>query len=215
MADIEAQLIYGRGDKYIQIPTAAAPEGDRTLNYWKELGIAQANRLGVTPVPLLVKDRVDADNDELIKEISGAGLIYLSGGNPHYLADTLRDTKLWQEIYSAWQDGAALAGCSAGAMAIANHIPALRHLSSQGSAGLGILPNVRVLPHFDRMFSKLGASVLHRIHEPKNITVLGIDEETALVGGPVEWEVKGEQSVWVFRDDHKEQYFSGQTVTLN
>lgn len=210
MAQIEANLISGRGDKYVQIPTAAAQEGERSLNYWRDLGIAQAQRIGVQPVPLLITDRMKADDDEYVKQIEGAGLIYFSGGNPHYLANTLRDTKLWQAIHQAWLSGAALAGCSAGAMAIANHIPELRSFSRTTTPGFALLPNVRVLPHFDRMFM----NIVSRIKHDKGLTILGIDENTALVGGLDEWEVQGVGSVWVFFDGGKIQYKSGQKLVL-
>ncbi len=210
MAQIEANLISGRGNKYVQIPTAAAQEGERSLNYWRDLGIAQAQRIGVQPVPLLITDRMKADDDEYVKQIEGAGLIYFSGGNPHYLANTLRDTKLWQAIHQAWLSGAALAGCSAGAMAIANHIPELRSFSKTTTPGFALLPNVRVLPHFDRMFM----NIVSRIKHDKGLTILGIDENTALVGGLDEWEVQGVGSVWVFFDGGKIQYKSGQKVVL-
>jgi cyanophycinase len=215
MAEIEAKLIAGRPSNYIQIPTAAAPEGDSTLDYWQQLGIAQAHRIGVNPIPLLIRNRADAQNPEFSEKISNAGLIYFSGGDPHYLADTLRDTKLWNSIYAAWQNGAALAGCSAGAMAIANHIPSIRSISKQTTSGLGILPNIRVLPHFDRMFAKIGATILHYLQEPKDLTVVGIDEETALVGGLTQWEVQGNKSVWIFKNGEKTQYFAGDKITLN
>lgn len=210
MAQIEANLISGRGNRYVQIPTAAAQEGERSLNYWRDLGIAQAKRLGVEPVPLMVIDEISANDENLIKEIEGAGLIYFSGGNPHYLANTLRDSKIWQAIHSAWLNGVALAGCSAGAMAIANHIPELRTFSRTTTNGLGILPNVRVLPHFDRMFM----NIFGRLKHDKEFTVLGIDENTALVGGLDVWEVQGQGSVWVFSDGGKEQFKAGQKVTL-
>ena len=210
MAQIEANLISGRGNKYVQIPTAAAQEGERSLNYWRDLGIAQAQRIGVQPVPLLITDRVKADDDEYVKQIEGAGLIYFSGGNPHYLANTLRDTKLWQAIHQAWLSGAALAGCSAGAMAIANHIPELRSFSRTTTPGFALLPNVRVLPHFDRMFM----NIVSRIKHDKDLTILGIDENTALVGGLDEWEVQGVGSVWVFFGGEKTQYKSGEKVVL-
>lgn len=210
MAEIEKNLISGRGNKYVQIPTAAAEEGERSLNYWRDLGIAQATRLGVEPVPLLITDRTSANDDNLVKQIEGAGLIYMSGGNPHYLANTLRETRVWQAIYDAWLNGAALAGCSAGAMAIANHIPELRTFSKSTTSGLGILPHVRVLPHFDRMFM----NILGRLKHDKEIVVLGIDENTALVGGLDEWEVQGLGSVWVFFEGEKEQFKAGQKLEL-
>lgn len=210
MADIEKQLISGRGNNYVQIPTAAAPEGERTLEYWRDLGIAQANRIGANAVPLLVRDHAEANSVEFVSQIKDAGLIYLSGGNPLYLTETLRDSKLWQAIYSAWQDGSSLAGCSAGAMAIADQIPDIKKLGRGVTPGLQILKNIRVLPHFDRPFMSAVEFWTHH----KELTVLGIDENTALVGGLTEWEVQGHGTVSVFRNGNKEVYSVGQIVTL-
>lgn len=211
MAQIETELIQGRGTKYIQIPTAAALEGEKSLNYWKELGISQAKRFGVQAVPLLIKNRDEANDDTLVNEIEGAGLIYFSGGNPHHLANTLRNSKVLDAIVSAWQNGAALAGCSAGAMAIANHIPEIRTLGKTITAGFALLPNVRVIPHFDRMFM----SAFSRFTKEDSMTVLGIDENTALVGGLNEWQVKGIGTVTVFKDGRKEIFSSGQTLFID
>ena len=38
--------------------------------------------MGVEPVPLEVLDREDAERPELAAKVAGAGLVYLSGGNP-------------------------------------------------------------------------------------------------------------------------------------
>lgn len=211
MAQIETELIQGRGTKYIQIPTAAALEGEKSLNYWKELGISQANRIGVQAVPLLITNRGEANDEALASEIEGAGLIYFSGGNPHHLANTLRNSKVLDAIFSAWKNGAALAGCSAGAMAIANHIPEIRTLGKTITAGFALLPNVRVIPHFDRMFM----SAFSRFTIEDSMTVLGIDENTALVGGLNEWQVKGIGTVTVFKDGRKEIFSSGQTLFID
>src|SRR5215472_14251777 len=151
MADVERLLIDGRPTRYVQLPTAAAPEGERRLKYWLELGAAQAERLGVQQVAVLVRNRDDADSPELAGLIEGAGLVYLSGGSPGYLAQTLRGTRVWQAIVAAWQAGSALAGCSAGAMALTGWVPSIRDLGREPDPGLGVLPGLRVLPHFDKM----------------------------------------------------------------
>ena len=62
MAKIEGSLIAGRPPRYVQIATAAVPDGEPTVERWHNLGIAQAERLGVEPVILHVKDRDDADS---------------------------------------------------------------------------------------------------------------------------------------------------------
>ena len=153
MAGVEGALIAGRPPRYVQLPTAAAPEGARRLQYWLDLGAAQAERLGVEQVPVVVRDRDEAESPELAALIDGAGLVYLSGGNPLFLARTLRGSKVWAAIEAAWRDGAALAGCSAGAIALTDWVPAVRAPADEPEPGLGVLPWLRVLPHFDRMTS--------------------------------------------------------------
>lgn len=212
MQELETSLLAGRNPKYVQIPTAAAPEGQKSLDYWISLGQEQAERIGVQAVPVVIRDRVDADSPEIAELIEGAGLIYFSGGNPNFLAKTLRDTHVWNVIHRHWLNGTALAGCSAGAMAIADHIPNLRAPWGEQTAGLGVLPHIRVLPHFDRMFARIPDFFQKFMHVPAGVTIVGIDEDTALVGGPHDWQVQGRQSVWVLQDGQRIEYPAGSTL---
>jgi hypothetical protein len=43
----------------------------------------------------------------------------------------------------------------------------------------------------------------------EGVTLVGIDEETALVGGPFEWEVQGRQSVWELNTHGREEFATG------
>jgi cyanophycinase-like exopeptidase len=214
MADIEASLLAGRPNRYVQLATAAVPDGPSVVKRWHNLGIEQAQRLGVEPVILDVNDRTDADNPAVAEQVAGAGLVYLSGGNPGFLADTLRETAVWTAIVAAWQSGAALAGCSAGAMAMTSWVPSLRHPRQGGTNGLAVLPHLRVIPHFD-FFTKRVPDLVTRFLLPYDpaITVLGIDEETALVGGPREWTVMGRQSVWRLTSEGREELPAGTSIT--
>ena len=215
MLAIERALIDGRPPRYVQIPTAASREGSERLAYWVELGRAQAERLGVEAVPLVVTSRDEANDPAFVDQISGAGLIYLSGGDPGHLTDVLRDTAVWRAIVSAWEDGAALAGCSAGAMAMASHVPNLRNPTGQGREGLGLLPKLQVIPHFDRLLGRI-PDLLTRPFLPSydGVTLVGVDEETALVGGPDEFTVAGHQSAWVLGQGKRRQLAAGATLTV-
>jgi cyanophycinase len=206
MAAVEAALLQGRPPRYVQLATAAAPEGDASLARWHRLGREQAERLGVQQVVVDVRDRAGANDPATAALVGGAGLVYLSGGNPTYLAQALRDTVVWQAIYQAWTAGAALAGCSAGAMALTGWVPSIRSLGSHPDPGLALLPHLRVLPHFDRMLGRF-PDLLTRalVRSPEGVTVLGIDEDTALVGGPEEWTVHGRQSVWLLGDGSRQE----------
>jgi cyanophycinase-like exopeptidase len=214
MTEVEGELIAGRPPRFVQLATAAAPEGPGSLQHWHELGRAAAERLGVTQVVVPVVDRISADDPELAALVHGAGLVYLSGGNPTFLADTLRGTRVWDAIEQTWQAGAALAGCSAGAMALCGHVSDLRH-PLRGAVGLGVVGHLRVLPHFDRFAAHLPDVLLRPVSRAgRDEIVVGIDEDTALVGGPEEWVVRGRASVWELRGGHRVEHPSGSTVRL-
>jgi cyanophycinase len=214
MTDLEASLLAGRPPRYVQLATAAVPDGPDVVERWHRLGAVQAERLGVEQVIIPVANRHDADDPVLASLITGAGLVYLSGGNPGFLADTLRDTAVWSAIVDAWQHGSALAGCSAGAMAMTSWVPSLRHPRRGGTQGLALLPHLRVIPHFDAFAARIPDLVTRFMmpHDP-SVTVLGIDEDTALVGGPTVWTVEGRQSVWHLTLDGREEMPRGSTIT--
>jgi cyanophycinase-like exopeptidase len=215
MLEVEAGLIAGRPPRYVQIPTAASAEGPERLDYWVQLGRAQAARLGVEAVPLVVRTREEAADPAIVAQVAGAGLIYLSGGSPTLLASVLRDTPLWSAIVAEWQAGAALAGCSAGAMAMAAHVPDLRRPDHPGEPGLGLLPHIRVLPHFDRMLDWIPDVLNRPYYRGGDGHVVGIDEDTALVGGPETFTVAGRQSVWLLRDGERHEFKAGEQLTLS
>ncbi len=213
MFEVERDLIAGRAPRYVQIPTAAAQEGEKRISYWVDLGVKQAQRIGVTAVPLVVTNREQAQDPAVAAQVEGAGLIYLSGGSPSYLADTLRDTALWHAILSAWEAGAALAGCSAGAMAFADRVPDLFRRSGGERKGLGLLPHLQVLPHFDAMLGRV-PDLLTRpfLHPPAGVSLVGVDENTALVGGPEDFTVRGVASAWLLGEGRRREFPAGATV---
>jgi cyanophycinase len=210
MTSVEALLLAGRPPRYVQLATAAAPEGEASLARWYGLGRQQAERLGVEQVVVDVRDRAGADDPGLADLVAGAGLVYLSGGNPTYVAQTLRGTAVWAAIVAAWEGGASLAGCSAGAMCLTGWVPSIRNHGADADPGLGLVPHLRVIPHFDRMLG-WAPDILTRalLRAPDGVTVLGIDEDTALVGGPTEWTVHGRQSLWVLSDGSRQEYGPG------
>jgi cyanophycinase-like exopeptidase len=215
MQEVEALLLEGRPPRYVQIPTAAAEEGPESLARWVELGRKQAERLGVEPVPVVVRDRAEADDPELAALVAGAGLVYLSGGNPPYLAATLRGTRVWQAVVAAWEAGAALAGCSAGAMALTAWAPHVRRRHLPPEPGLGVVPTWRVLPHFDRMKQWDPDLVDRSIGQlAEGEVVLGIDEETALVQQDGKWVVHGRQAVHVLTREARDSYSAGGAIPL-
>jgi cyanophycinase len=219
MADLEAALISGRPPRYVQLPTAAGQEGPGSLARWIGLGAEQADRLGVEAVSVMVVDRPSAEDPELAALVAGAGLIYLSGGSPPYLADTLAGTAVWSAILEQWEAGAALAGCSAGAIALTEWVPDIRRPEAPARQGLGVVRGMRVIPHFDRMARwapELAGTVAAAL--PPGVALVGIDEETAMVSddaGLRRWTVHGRQSAWLFGPGGRTPYSAGEEIILS
>lgn len=237
MVEVDRGLLAGRPPRAVFLPTAAAEEGESSVRRWLDLGTQHFERMGVEPVQLRVLTREDAGRQDLAAEVAGAGLVYLSGGNPGYLASTLRDTLVWSAIVEAWRGGTALAGCSAGACAlsyVAEDVRAMRAAAAAAGAGpvagapmpeptgLAAIPEVAVIPHFDRMIHwapELADRYAARV--PASVTVVGVDEDTAIVtaeaasDGVRSFTVAGRQSAWVLQPDGKRiEYPAGSTLSV-
>ena len=222
MATFEKSLIddgikNGKRPIYVQIPTAAGKESADRLEYWKQLGKSQADRLGVDSIFVPIFTREDANNPEYAALIHNSALIYMSGGDPHYLAETLMDTPLWSAIEQNWRSGTSLAGCSAGAMVLSAHIPNFRMLKKSPTAGLNLLPEIRVIPHFNKFFKWIpesAAKVL--LHVPDDSILIGVDEMTAIVkrSGAEHWVVVGDAKVHVLKGMPDQQLSDGQLITI-
>ena len=223
MASFEKSLLNdgiknGKRPIYIQIPTAAGKETPDRLEYWKQLGKAQADRLDVESIFLPIFTREDANNPEYVTLIKDSALMYMSGGDPHYLAETLVDTPLWEALQENWSTGASLAGCSAGAMVLSSHIPNFRLLKKAPTAGLNLLPEIRVIPHFNKFFKWIpesAAKVL--LHVPDDSILIGVDELTAIVrrAGDDHWVVVGEAKVHVLKGMPDQQLTDGQQISFS
>lgn len=209
MQDVEAWLLEGRPARFVQLATAASLEGEASLRRWHDLGAQAAARLGAEQVIIDVRVRQDAFDQANVDAIAGAGLVYLSGGNPQHLARTLIGTPVWDAIHSAWRAGSSLAGCSAGAMALGGYVPDIKHPKHGGQDGLGLVPSLRVLPHFD-VYAKWIPDVVMRPLLAQGATVVGIDEQTSLQAEPPEnpsqpWQFRGvgRGSCWRIEPDRK------------
>ena len=223
MAQFENSLVAdgvtnGKEARFLQIPTAAGRESSDRLEYWKELGIRQAKNIGVEATYLPIFTREDAFNQEYVDAVANSALMYMSGGDPHHLAQVLIGTPLWDAILENWKTGASLAGCSAGAMVLSAHIPNFRLLKKVPTQGLNLLPEVRVIPHFNKFFKWIpesAAKVL--LHVPDNSILFGVDELTAIVkrSGDSEWVVVGEAKVHVLKGLPDQQLHDGERINLS
>ena len=189
------------------LPTASAPDGSGVPERWAKMGINHFQRLGASPEAVLLLTREDAGSPEMAGRIASANFVYLSGGKPGYLIQTLQNTACWRAIQQVFDKGGVVAGCSAGAMALAGSLPGF--LRSQPA--LGLAPGIAVIPHFDEIPGWL--SGLGRF-ATRGVTVVGVEGSTGLVGAGQSWRVAGPGTVTVFSGGAKKRYSTGETVTL-
>jgi cyanophycinase-like exopeptidase len=73
-----------------------------------------------------------------------------------------------------------------------------------------------VLPHFDQIDRwRPGATRWVVEHAPPSVRIIGIDEDTAMVGGPTDWRVMGRGSVWILdRPGVRIQHGDGEAFSL-
>jgi cyanophycinase len=216
MADLDAELLAATGrsrPRVAVLPTASYPDGEEVFTRWASMGVAHFGSLGAEVEPVLVRDRPGADDPASAQAIGEADLVYLSGGKPSYLLDTLAGSAVGAAIAAAHERGAILAGCSAGAMVLAGNAFDFRirlvPWPLRWRSGLGFVPGVSVVPHYDAWPEPL--CVLVALQAPRGSVVLGIDEETAVVGRDGLWQVHGRSRVTVWRGRHRDRYRAGET----
>ena len=209
LQEFEKSLLEaGPSRRYVQIPTAAGRESSERLDFWRERGREQALRIGAEQIFLPVYNRADAMREDLARQIDGAGLIYMSGGDPHYLAETLIGTPVYDAIYRNWQLGSSLAGCSAGAMAMGPDIPHFRKMKEVGEKGFEVVPHMRVIPHYNKFFKWIpDAAAQLFLKAPDGVNLIGIDEDTAIASPDlVNWKVFGVGAVHLLNGANPQKF---------
>ena len=218
MAAIDAELLAACGrprPRVALLPTASWPDGEAVFLRWAAMGVDHFEALGAEVEVVLVRERHDAEDAGHAQAVGEADLIYLSGGKPDYLRDTLAGTAVWAAAEAAHARGSVLAGCSAGAMVLCAQQARFRtppHLPLGFEAGLGVVAGAAVLPHYDRFPETLAA--LRVAQAPKGTVILGIDEDTAAIGRDGTWLVRGAGRVTVWRGRHRERHRAGDTFQI-
>lgn len=213
-ADREALALAGGPDTPIRIvPTAAAPDnnhrraGNNGVRWFQSLGATD-----VAAVPLI--DARSANDKTVADELRNARMIYMLGGFPGYLANTLRGTPCWAAMQEAYAAGAVLAGSSAGAMALCEYL--YDPFNGTIIGGLGLVRHSCVLPHHNTMGSRWAAQLQAAL---PHATLIGIDERTALLSSgsaPLrQWRVVGPGEAVLYRANQVEHYASGATLLLD
>jgi cyanophycinase len=163
-------------DEVLILPTAAAYEHPQRA---VDTAVAWFAGFGATARGLMVLGRRDAEDEGNVAAVRGARFLYLGGGSPLHLRSVLKDSPLWVALVEAWNDGAVLAGSSAGAMVLCD--PMVDPRGGAFTLGLGLVNGLTVIPHANTWSHEKARRTFELA--PAGCAVVGIDEQTAVVRG--------------------------------
>jgi len=159
--------------------------------------------------------RRDVTSARIAERARAGKFFYLVGGDPGRVPTTLAGTAVWDAVVAAWLGGAALAGSSAGAMALGEWtLIRRRHLGDADrryAPGLALIPRIAVVPHFDTFGEDWLADPLAR--KPREDAVLvGIDERSAALWQDGTWRAFGPGGVTVLANGERARFQAGEIV---
>ena len=191
--DFDRDLLAASGaDEVVVVPAGAAFEHPQRV---VEAAVRWFEAFGGKARGLDILNRRDAVDPANADEVRSARFVYLAGGSPMHLRSVLKDTPTWDALVHAWQDGAVVAGSSAGANVLTD--PMVDPRGGAFTVGIGLIAPLAVVPHANTWSD----DKLHRTQSlaPKATPVVGIDERTALVRSPDgEWSTAGAGSVRIW-----------------
>ncbi len=174
-----AETCGGRGASIGVIPTASQQEGTGDLyrGIFRELGAAQV-------ITLPLKTRKDGEREDYLAQLEETTGLFITGGNQLRLSSILGGTTIAQRIRQLNADGVHVAGTSAGAAIIPEHMiaggrtgPTPRASRVTLAPGLGLTNRLIIDQHF-RQRDRLGRLLAALSYNPF-VTGIGIDENTA------------------------------------
>jgi cyanophycinase len=197
------RLCGGRRARIVIIPTASSltDTGERYIEIFRKIGASEA-------VSLPIAERADADRAEYIEQLDNATGIFMTGGNQLRLSTILGGTLVAQKVRRLNAAGIHVAGTSAGAAIMPEHMIAggSMGLSPQADGvnlapGLGLTNSIIIDQHFSQR-DRLGRLLTAISYNPFMMGV-GIDEDTAIFIGPDQiFEVEGSGSVTIIDPEH-------------
>jgi cyanophycinase len=198
------RLVEMAGGKDIRVAVLTAAS-----NYHEEMWTSYDQAfgdLGVDQrVAVHIETRDDANDEARAQAIYDADLVFMTGGDQKKLLALIGGTRIDRAMHRALRErGACIAGTSAGASAMSEHMlydgarldGGNSRRTVQISAGLGFMRRVVIDQHFSER-ERLGR-LLHVVAQNPYLLGAGIDENTALIVEPgLGLEVVGEGSVTI------------------
>jgi cyanophycinase len=182
--------LHGNG-RIVVIPNASADPEETGKSQAAEIA-----RFTDRKVEWLRATKENANSDETIRFMEGAGGVFFSGGVQSRLTELLNGTRLLESIRGIYRSGGVIGGTSAGAAVMSRIMitgdekryagdEVLRHIERDNivtAEGFGFLEDVIVDQHFVRRSRH--NRLLSLVLENPGMIGIGIDEQTAVVCRP-------------------------------
>ena len=189
------------------LPTAAARENPALA---AANGVRHFAALGADAGSLMVTERAHANDEGLLAPLESADVVYLTGGNPAHLLETISESALLNSIVSALERGAVLAGSSAGAMVMGSWMR-----FREWRRALGISDGIATLPHHERADPDSTLRELHASAPDELNAVFGVDGRCGVLSGPDGWTALGPGNVTIYRNGIWHRHTHGDTFTIS
>jgi cyanophycinase len=156
-----------------------------------------------------VLHRGEAEDAKFAALVRKAKFVYLSDGSPLHLRSVLKDSALFDALLAVYHGGGVVAASGAGATLLGD--PMVDPRGGAYTVGLGAVRNLAVFPYHGTAADHLRARSIDLL--PASATLVGIDEQTALVLHAGVWKVGGAGQVSVYdRDANAVSYGAGGEV---
>src|SRR4029079_11935256 len=153
--------------------------------------------------------RGEAEDPKNAEIVRGAKYVYLADGSPLHLRSVLKDSALFEALLASYHGGGVLAASGAGATVLCD--PMVDPRGGAYTVGLGVVRNLAVFPYHGTAAGHLRERSIDLL--PCNATLVGVDEETALVCDPRGTvRVAGSGRVTVYEAALSTAYESGETI---
>lgn len=170
--------------------------GNEYKKIFKNLGVKNINTLDI-------KNRQDAYEENNLKLVENASLVFFTGGDQLKITSLLGGTPLYKAIKDSYENGCIYVGTSAGASVMSDIMivkgiddESPRKCTLKMAPGLGLIKGVILDQHFAQR-GRIGRLLTGIAQNPESLGV-GIDEDTAiLVNSNGEFEVIGSGAVYV------------------
>ena len=196
-------------DDYIAVLPMSSAEPDSSWYYFRK------GMLAVTKASIVNLDFTgQTGNQPKLDSLRRAKLIFITGGDQSRFMRAVLNTPVYAAIHEAFDNGAMVAGSSAGAAVMSEHMITGRQLRGDSvvretinqvkagniefSPGLGLLKDAIIDQHFIRR-SRYNRA-LSALEAYPSLACIGIDEATAILVAGKQVSVHGRSQVILFRN---------------